>query len=58
MTQQYNKRPFIYRSREDIDAFLEESQLWRDIYEVFLRVKDNAYYLKVPSVKIDKHLRM
>lgn len=36
----YNQRPFIYRSREDIDAFLEESQLWRDIYEVFLRVKD------------------
>lgn len=23
MTQQYNQRPFIYRSREDIDAFLE-----------------------------------
>lgn len=53
----YNQRPFIYRSREDIDAFLEESQLWRDIYEVFLRVKDNAYYLKVPSVKMFNEVR-
>lgn len=57
MNPQYNQRPFIYRSREDIDAFLEESQLWRDIYEVFLRVKDNAYYLKVPSVKMFNEVR-
>lgn len=53
----HNVRPFIYRERESIESFLEESQLWKDIYEVFLRVKDNAYYLKVPSVKMFNEVR-
>lgn len=53
----HNVRPFIYRERESIESFLEESQLWKDIYEVFLKVKDNAYYLKVPSVKMFNEVR-
>ena len=48
----YTYRPFIHRERTDIDAYLEESQLWTDIYEMFINIKDNGYNLKVPSIKM------
>lgn len=57
MDRKFIERPFIYRERDDIDAFLNESQLWRDIYDVFLRVKDNTYRLKVPSVTMFNEVR-
>lgn len=53
----YNHRIFIYRNREDIDAFLEEGQLWRDLYDVFLRTKDNTYYLKISSARMFNEVR-
>lgn len=53
--QQY--RPFIYRDRDEIDDFLEESELWRKLYMIFLDVKDNAYRLKVPAVNMFNEVR-
>lgn len=52
MNPLYTYRPFIHRERTDIDAYLEESQLWVDLYGLFINIKDNSYYLKVPSVKM------
>ncbi|WP_455666896.1 hypothetical protein [Phocaeicola sp.] len=48
--QQY--RPFIHRDREDIDAFLDENPLWADLYEIYLSVRENGYYQKIPSIKM------
>lgn len=47
MERKYTQRPFIYRSREDIDAFLAESQLWIDLYQLFIRIKDNSFRFKL-----------
>ncbi len=57
MKQTVLPRPFIYREREDIDEFLDESKLWRDLYDVFLQVRDNVYHLKVPAVKMFNEVR-
>ena len=46
----YTYRPFIHRDRTDIDAYLEESQFWTDIYDLFISIKFNCYKLKVPSI--------
>ena len=50
-------REFIYRNRPDIDAFLEESELWSNLYGLFLGIKDNAYYLKIPAVTMFNEVR-
>jgi hypothetical protein len=50
-------REFIYRNRPDIDAFLEESELWSNLYGLFLEIKDNAYYLKIPAVTMFNEVR-
>lgn len=48
----YTYRPFIHRDRTDIDAYLEESQFWTDLYDLFISIKDNGYKLKVPSIQM------
>lgn len=53
--QQY--RPFIYRDRDEIDDFLEESELWRELYEIYLDVKDSTCRLDVPAVKMFNEVR-
>lgn len=50
-------REFIYRNRPDIDAFLEESELWSNLYGLFLEIKDNAYYLKIPAIAMFNEVR-
>lgn len=50
MNRLYNYKPFTYQPRKDIDEFLNESDLWNELYETFLTVKDNTYRLKVSSV--------
>lgn len=53
----YSIRPFVYRDRGDMNLFLLESPLWKDIYEVYLRVKHNACNLNIPAVNVFNEVR-
>lgn len=48
----YTYRPFIHRERTDIDAYLQESQFWTDLYSLYLCIKEDLTYFNVSSVAV------
>lgn len=44
-------RPFVYTDRRTLDDFLRNSELNKELYKVYLRVKDRPYYFKFDAEK-------
>ena len=44
-------RQLVYTDRRTLDDFLRSDELSRELYKVYLRVKDNPYYFKFSAEK-------
>lgn len=47
----YTYRPFIYRERTDIDAYLEESPVWKELYKKFVEVMTTKQKMKLSPLR-------
>lgn len=44
-------RQFVYTDRRNLDDFLRDDELNKELYKVYLRVKDHPYYFKFDAEK-------
>ena len=44
-------RDFVYTDRRTLDDFLRSDDLNKELYKVYLRVKDRPYYIKFDAEK-------
>ena len=52
MNPLYTYRPFIHRERTDINEYLEESPVWKELHKIYMEAKGMGYKTKLSPLRL------